>query len=389
MRPALFAYGFRPFFLGAGLAALIYVPWWAGSIALGWSLSTAWPPMLWHGHEMLFGFVVAAMAGFLLTAVPSWTGQRGFAGWPLMGLFALWLVARLAILTSARWAFWATATVDLAFLPMLAAFVAVPLLRARNRNMPLLGVPLALWACNAAFYWGLAHHDAPLAGRAVKVGVDIVLILVTVIGGRIVPAFTAAGLKQAGAAVPLHAWPLIAPVAIALMALNALADVLMADDRLGAAVAAAAALAQTVRLAQWRPLRARAQPIVWVLHVAYAWLPVGLALKAVTLLVGPASAAFWLHALTIGAITGMILGVMTRAALGHTGRPLIAGPSIALAYLLISVAAIVRVFALGMLGVGYPAVLVVSSLLWAAAFALYVGIYGPILCGPRVDGRAG
>lgn len=389
MRPSLFAYGFRPFFLGAGLVALIYVPWWAGSAALGWQLSTAWPPMLWHGHEMLFGFIVAAIAGFMLTAVPSWTGQRGFAGAPLMGLFALWLVARLAILSSARWPFWVTSTLDLAFLPILAAFVAGPLLRARNRNMPLLGVLLALWACDAAFYWGLAHHDAPFASHAVRIGIDIVLILVTVIGGRIIPAFTSAGLKQAGASVALRAWPLITPVSIALMAFNALADMLVRDDRLVAGVAAAAALAQGVRLAQWRTFSTRAQPIVWVLHIAYAWLPVGLALKAVMLLEGRAIAEFWLHALTIGALTSMILGVMTRAALGHTGRPLVVDPLITIAYVLISTAAVTRVFALGVLGIGYPAVIVASGLMWTVAFALYVWIYAPILWRPRVDGGVG
>jgi uncharacterized protein involved in response to NO len=389
MRPSLFAYGFRPFFLGAGVAALVYVPWWAGSVALGWPLSTGWPPMLWHAHEMLFGFVGAGMAGFMLTAVPSWTGQRGFAGWPLFALFALWLGARIAILTSARWPLYATAALDLAFLPTLAAFLAVPLMRARNRNLPLLGVLLTLWACNATFYWGLAHHDAPLASRAVRVGIDIVLLLVTVIGGRIIPAFTAAGLKQAGAPLPLRAWRFTTPAAIALMALNALGDALAPGDGLVAGVAAAAALAQALRLAQWRTLSVRAQPIVLVLHVAYAWLPVGLALKATALLAGRASAAFWLHALAIGAITGMLLGVMTRAALGHTGRPLVVDPLIAVAYLLVSVAAIVRVFALGLLGVGYPAILVVSGLLWAVAFALYLRTYAPILCSPRLDGRAG
>ena len=389
MRPSLFAFGFRPFFLGAGFAALIYIPWWAGSVALGWQLSTTWPPALWHGHEMLFGFVVAAIAGFMLTAVPSWTGQRGFAGPPLMGLFVLWLVGRLAILSSARWPLWATAAVDLAFLPTLAAFVAVPLLRARNRNMPLLGVLLALWACNAVFYWGLVYHNVPLANRAVKVGIDIVLILITVIGGRIVPAFTAAGFKQAGVLLSLRAWPFITPISITLMALNALADMLARDDQFVGGVAAAAALAQGVRLAQWRTLSTRAQPIVWVLHIAYAWLAVGLALKAMTLLEGLASAAFWLHALTIGAITSMILGVMTRAALGHTGRPLVVDPLITVAYVLVSIAAVVRVFAPGVHEVSYPAVIITSGLVWTAAFALYLWTYAPILWRPRVDGRPG
>lgn len=387
--PALFGYGFRPFFLAVGLAALAYVPWWAGSVALGWQLSTDWPPMLWHGHEMLFGVVAAAIAGFLLTAVPSWTGQRGFAGAPLAALALVWLAGRLAILGSGHWPLWATALLDLAFMPALALLLAVPLLRARNRNTPLLAVLAALWACNAVFHWALMHHDAPLAGHAVRLGIDVVLVLVTVIGGRVVPAFTAAALKAADRPVVLRAWPLVTPVTIGLMVLNVLADAVAPDARLVAGIAAAAALAHAVRLAQWRSLQVLGQPIVWILHVGYAWLAVGFALKAAALVGGYASAAFWLHALTIGAITSMVLGVMTRAALGHTGRPLVVDPLIAVAYALVSAAALVRVFALGLLGAGYPGILLASALLWAAAFGLYLWVYAPILCRPRVDGRAG
>jgi uncharacterized protein involved in response to NO len=388
-RPALFAYGFRPFFLGAGLVALLYVPWWAGSVSLGWQLSTTWPPTLWHGHEMLFGFIVAAIAGFLLTAVPSWTGQRGFAGWPLAGAFAVWLGGRVAILGSGHWPLWTTAALDLAFLPTVAVLVAIPLLRSRNRNTPLLAVLAALWGCNVAFHWGLSHQDVPLASGAIRVGLDIVLVLVTVIGGRIVPAFTASGLKQAGISVPLRAWPFVTEVTIAVMVTNVLADAFMPGSLLVAAVAAAASVAHVVRLAQWRSLHTRGQPIVWILHVGYAWLAAGMALKAAALVAGPVFSAFWLHALTIGSITSMILGVMTRAALGHTGRPLVVNPMIAAAYLLVSITAIVRVFALGTLGLRYPTVILASGLLWAISFALYLSVYAPILCGPRVDGRNG
>ena len=386
---ATFAYGFRPFFLVAGLVALVYVPWWAGSIALGWQLSTSWPPTLWHAHEMLFGFIAASVAGFLLTAVPSWTGQRGFAGWPLLALVGLWLAARIAILTSAAWPPSAIATLDLAFLPALAAFLAVPLLRSRNRNSPLLLVLLALWACNTLFYWGLARHDVPLASRALRVGIDVILLLVTVIAGRILPAFTASALRSAGLAAALRVWPFATPLTIALMLATIGTDLLAVDTRIAATVAAATAVGHGLRLLQWRPLATRSQPIVWILHLAYAWLPVGFALKAGSLVAGAAGNAFWLHALTIGAISSMVLGVMTRAALGHTGRPLVVAPVIAAAYLVLSLAAAVRVFGLGLFGVNYPALILASALLWATSFALYLLVYAPILTGPRVDGRAG
>jgi len=387
--PPVFGYGFRPFFLLAGVLGLAYVPWWVGSIAFGWQLSSDWPPTLWHGHEMLFGFIVAAIAGFLLTAVPNWTGGRGYAGWPLMALVAVWLAGRLAILSSGAWPVAVTAVLDLAFLPLLGFFVGGALLRARNRNSVLLGVLALLFACNACFHWALAHHEAPLAMHAVRAGLDIVLVLVTVIGGRIVPAFTASAMHAIGHVRAASRWSWVTPAVVAVMIANALAGLLDVAPGLAATIAAAAAALHAVRLVQWRaPLR-RMAPIVWSLHLAYAWLALGFALKAFALVSGSASAAFWLHALTIGGITGMVLAVMTRAALGHTGRPLVVAPAVTAAYLLLSGAGAMRVFGLGVLGLRYPLVLLLAGLLWLGALALYVLTYAPILTRARADGRPG
>ena len=389
MSSALFAYGFRPFFLAVGLSAVALVPWWAGSFAFGVPLGTGWPPTLWHAHEMLFGFIIAAAAGFLLTAVPSWTGQRGFAGWPLVGLTALWLLGRLGVGSARFWPLAAVAAADLAFLPALAVLVAQPLLRSRNRNTPLLGVLFLLWACDAVFYWSLAAFDSARAAGALRVGIDLMLILVTVIGGRIVPAFTSSGLKARGDSTALGSWPAITPITIGLMIAVALVDLVRPDGALSGAVALAAGVAQAVRMLQWQTLRTLRTPIVWVLHLAYAWLPVGLLLKAAALLAGTGIAAFWIHALTIGALSTMILAVMTRAALGHTGRPLVAAPSIAVAYGLLTAAAVVRVFGLAWWPERYPGIIVLSALLWTGAFATFLVVYGPILWSPRVDGRPG
>src|SRR5215469_16233730 len=172
MQWALFGYGFRPFFLAAGVAAAVVIPWWAGALAWGVPLDISWPATLWHGHEMLFGFIVAAIAGFLLTAVPSWTGARGFAGWPLALLAMLWLLGRVAVATSAVWPATLVAALDLAFLPALAAFVLPPLLRARNRNTPLLAVLITLWVTDIFFHWGLARGDPAMARRALLVGIN-------------------------------------------------------------------------------------------------------------------------------------------------------------------------------------------------------------------------
>ena len=389
MRCSLFAYGFRPFFLAAGIAALVLVPWWAGSFAFGLPLATAWPPTLWHAHEMLFGFIAAAVAGFLLTAVPSWTGQRGFAGRPLTLLAALWALGRLLVSSAGLWPLPLVATIDLAFLPALAGLVAWPLLRSRNRNTPLLAVLGLLWLANATFYWAVARFDAPLAARALRIGIDIVLLLMTVIGGRVIPAFTSSGLKARGDTGVLHAWRGVTPVAITLMAAVAIVDILGPDSRAAGVVALGAGLVQLLRLLQWRPLRTFGTPLVWVLHLAYVWLPVGLLLKSAALLSGAAIAAFWLHALTVGALATMILAVVTRATLGHTGRPLAVSAPIVAAYLLLASAAVVRVFGLAFLGHHYPAVVVVSALLWTAAFTVFLAVYAPMLWLPRADGKPG
>jgi uncharacterized protein involved in response to NO len=386
---ALFRYGFRPFFLAAGLAGLLLIPWWAAAVAWGVPLGTSWPAALWHGHEMLFGFIVAAIAGFLLTAVPSWTGARGFAGWPLVVLAGLWLIGRICVAASAILPLPVVAALDLSFLPALAGFVLLPLVRARNRNSPLLAVLLALWLTDVAFYWGLTQRDSVLARQALLVGIDIVLLLVTVIGGRIVPAFTTSALKQQGIGTPLHAWRGMTPLAVGAMLAVVVGDVVRPESVAAGAVALAAGVIQAVRLAQWRMFRTLRLPIVWVLHVAYLWLPVGLLLKGLALIFGFAFAAYYLHALTIGAAALMIVAVMTRASLGHTGRPLVVSRATAYAYGLLAAAAVVRVFGPAFLPVAYTTIVLLAAALWTSAFGIFLWGYAPMLIMPRVDGKPG
>ena len=386
---ALWSYGFRPFFLAAGLLAVLIVPWWAAALAWGLPLATRWPPSFWHGHEMLFGFIVAAIAGFLLTAVPSWTGERGFAGWPLIVLGAIWGLGRIAAATSWLWPAWVVAVVDLSFLPALAALVLPPLLRERNRNTPLLAVLMALWATNIAFHWGISHGDGSISRHALLIGIDIVLVLTTVIGGRIIPAFTNAALKQAGDSIRLHSWPAFTPLTISAMVIVTLIDLLSPDGKLAGLVALIASALQLARLVQWRGLRTHRFPIVWVLHLGYLWLPVGLLLKALLLLAGAAFAAFYLHALTIGAATTLILAVMTRASLGHTGRRLAAARPTVWAYVLLTSAAVVRVWGPALIPLSYIAVILTAAVLWTGAFVLFLAVYAPILLTPRVDGKPG
>jgi uncharacterized protein involved in response to NO len=388
-RLALFAYGFRPFFLAAGLSAVLVVPAWLLMVARGTMPLAALPPQLWHAHELFYGFVGPALAGFLLTAVPSWTGAKGFAGWPLAAVASAWLLGRLAFALANLVPLWALAAAELAFLPGVAILLAPPLVRSRNRNTPLLFVLAALWITDAVFIAGLARRDPVLASGSLRVAIDLMLIVVTVIGGRIVPSFTANALRRRGEAPEIRSRPWLERGVIALMVAVAVVDLWQPDGALAGWLAALVAIAQGARLSGWRSLRTRGEAILWVLHLGYAWMPVGFALKALWLLAGAGWAAHWLHALTMGVFGTMILAVMTRAALGHTGRELAVGGAIAAAYVLLAVAVATRVFAPALWPSHYLWTLLASGSLWTAAFAVYLVVYAPILMLARADGKPG
>ena len=386
---ALFAYGFRPFFLAVGVYAVLGLIAWLWIYTTGAQPLPSQPAQLWHGHEMLYGFVGAAIAGFLLTAVPSWTSARGFAGRPLILLAALWLTGRLAFAAAAVLPLTIVAVCELAFIPVLAGLLAPALLRARNRNSPLLLVLVSIWLTDVVFMYALMRDDVLLARTTLLVAIDIVLLLVTVIGGRIVPAFTASALRARGLATDLRTSRWIDGIVIAAMIAVVLVDIIDPWHQVAGAVAAVAAIAHAWRLIGWRSWRALDEPLVWSLHLAYAWLPAGLAMKALYLSGNAAWAAHWLHALTIGVAAAMILAVMTRASLGHTGRPLSASRLIGSAYILLSLAAVMRVLAPPLAPGAYQWSVVAAGTLWICAFAIFIVIYTPILLRPRIDGRQG
>jgi uncharacterized protein involved in response to NO len=386
---ALFAYGFRPFFLAVGVYAVLGLIAWLWIYTTGAQPLPSQPAQLWHGHEMLYGFVGAAIAGFLLTAVPSWTSARGFAGRPLILLAALWLTGRLAFAAAAVLPLTIVAVCELAFIPVLAGLLAPALLRARNRNSPLLLVLVSIWLTDVVFMYALMRDDVLLARTTLLVAIDIVLLLVTVIGGRIVPAFTASALRARGLATDLRTSRWIDGIVIAAMIAVVLVDIIDPWHQVAGAVAAVAAIAHAWRLIGWRSWRTLDEPLVWSLHLAYAWLPAGLAMKALYLSGNAAWAAHWLHALTIGVAAAMILAVMTRASLGHTGRPLSASRLIGSAYILLSLAAVMRVLAPPLAPGAYQWSVVAAGTLWICAFAIFIVIYTPILLRPRIDGRQG
>jgi len=386
----LFARGFRPFFLLAGVFGCALPLTWV-AVLTGWAAPPrAWTPIEWHAHEMLFGFIAAAIAGFLLTAVPVWTGRRALSGGGLAAVAALWIAGRLAMLDGALLHGGAAAAVDLAFLPVLAAVLAPGLIAARQpRNYGFVPILIALFAANLMFHLDALGLLQGAARPGLRVAVDLVTLLVVVIGGRIIPSFTANALRRAGEEPGLRSrrpveW--LTPAAV--LALG-LADLVAPRSTASGLAAAVAALLLAVRMAGWQSRRVGRDPLLWSLHLGYAWVPVGLGCLAASDLAGWPPPTSALHALTAGAFGTMILAVMSRVPLGHTGRPFSAIPGIAAAYALVTAGAVVRTVG----SVAWPAqalpVDVVSGVLWAAAFGVFTVLYAPILTAPRVDGRPG
>ena len=384
-----FAYGFRPFFLLAGLYAVASLAAWLWLYRSGGSPLPALPPQYWHGHEVIFGFIGAAIAGFLLTAVPSWTGGRGLGGVPLVILVALWLAGRVVFALGQQLPVVLLAVGELAFVPGLILAIAPSLLRAGNRNWPMLVLLAAFWLADVFFIVGMASKDAMMSRTAMLSGLDVVLILITIVGGRIVPAFTGNALRTGGAQVKLRSNTALERLVLLSMVGIVVCDLFLRDHPVTVAIVACAAGLHAWRLAGWHGWRTGKQPIVWVLHLAYLWLPLGLGLKAAWLAGGFGWAAHWLHALGGGAAGMMILAVMTRAALGHTGRPLLAPVSIAIAYGLLALSILVRVFGPLVLPLGYTVLVLAAGLLWITSFTIYLAVYTPILLRPRVDGKPG
>lgn len=389
-RLPLFAYGFRPFFLLAGIQAVwVMAAWLAVYFTHGLWPQSGLASWAWHAHEMMFGFVGAAVAGFLLTAVPNWTGAPGFSGPPLIVLVAIWVAGRIAMLP---WfepnAF--AAGIELAFFPALALLLAAPLIRAGKwRNLPFLGLLSLLFLTDLAFQLGLLG-DLP-GGEFIGLGLaaDVIAIIVAIIGGRIIPAFTRNGLMQTGKPIEITPLPALDAAAILSLLLVLASDAVPMTTAITGAIALLAALLHGVRLARWQGWQTRHIPLLWVLHLGYGFLVLALALKGIGVLTGAAIGAKWLHALTIGCFATLILGVTTRASLGHTGRPLIPPRLAVLAYALVPLAALVRVFAPAIAPDNYNASIVLAGGLWITGFLAYLIAYTPILIGPRFDGKPG
>ncbi len=382
--PALLKEGFRPFFLGAAVWAAVSLLLWLAQFQGLLTLPTALPAMTWHVHEMLFGFVGAAVAGFLLTAIPNWTGRMPLQGWPLAGLALAWLAGRGAVATSAWIGALPAAAIDLAFLALMLAVVLREILAGRNwRNLPMAGAVALLLAGNALMHAEAAGWLPGLpAGLGWRLTVAVVLLLIGLVGGRIIPSFTRNWLAKRGAAALPPPFGPLDKVALAATALAGVFWTVWPDSDAMALAMLGAALAQALRLARWRGLATLREPLVWILHLAYAWLPLGLALLGLSRWVWSLTPSLAVHALTAGAIGSITLAVMTRATLGHTGRPLTAGPGTTAIYLAITLAAAARLAAAAV-PAQMASLLALSGIAWLAAFGGFALLYGPMLLAPR------
>jgi len=378
---ALFALGFRPFYLLAALySALAVLVWLAVLRGMPWQGFLS--PLAWHQHEMTYGFALGVVAGFLLTAGRVWTGLHTPEGLGLALLAAYWLVARIVMFTGPALA---AGLIDGSFPFLLAAVMARVILASRNwRNLFVVALLFLLGVANAGFHLEHARVlDVP-ADLPLRAALYLVLFLVVVMAGRVIPAFTANALPKAG----VRRRPRLDQAALAFTALAFAGATFGGAAWWVAGAALLAAMLHVLRQWGWRPLATRARPILWILHLSHAWIPLGcmlLALNALGWIAQPVA----LHALGVGALGGTVIGMITRTALGHTGRALAVGRLEIAAYGMVHAAALARVVAGLVPELGYSVLVAAAAWLWAGAFILYFVIYLPRLARPRVDGRPG
>jgi uncharacterized protein involved in response to NO len=382
--PTILTQGFRPLFLAAGLWSIVALVLWIAMLTIGFAVPSRFDPLTWHIHEMLFGFVMAAVGGFLLTAIPNWTQRLPVNGVPLAVLLALWLLGRAACLTSALLPAWLSITADLAFPAVLAAVAAREIVAGRNwRNLTMLAPIAVLGAANLLMHLEAEGIAIP-AGLGWRLALFAILVLISVVGGRIIPSFTRNWLLKRNSAALPAGHDHFDRLALGILHAGMLGWAVFPDVRAFGAVLLLGAALHAWRLWRWRGRRTAAEPLLLILHVGYAWLALGAALLGLALLVPviPISAA--IHALTAGAIGTMILAVMTRATRGHSGRDLVADrPTIAI-YSFVTCAALTRVTA-AFLPNWADILYVAAAVLWVAAFGGFVLVYGPMLLGPRPE----
>lgn len=381
----VFNLGFRPFFLLSGVFAVILMALWIPAFTAGRALSTYYGQIGWHSHEMIFGYVAGVIAGFLLTAVRNWTGRPTATGGSLAALLTLWLLGRILPFFAATIPAWLISVVDLAFLPALTVSIAMPLMRqGEKRNLLFLPLMLGFFAGNLLVHLELLGLVPGVARHGVFLGLYLIILLIVIMGGRVIPFFTERALP--GVVIkrrPVLEW--LAPLTvIAFM----LAEILFPNSEVTGALAGLAFIINGVRMVSWYSHRYWQVPLLWVLHLGYGWIVVGFLLKAAASF-GLIAAQFTIHAFTVGSIGVLTLGMMARVSLGHTARPLKVESSMVIAFILINVAAVLRGLLPSIFPLWFSQLVILSGMLWIAAFLMFAIVYAPILTQPRIDGQPG
>lgn len=380
--PAFLSYGFRPFFLAAALFAGMAVPAWILLLMNAGDSPFLYAPREWHVHEMLFGFLPAVMTGFLLTAIPNWTERAPLRGTPLLLLLTLWLAGRLFIAVP-----WATplvsATVDEAFLVMLAAIVWREIAIGKAWDRSPIGMLISLYAGANILFHVLALRGAE-TDLPERMALALIMMLLALIGGRITPSFTGDYMAQRGMIEEPPPFSRIDGVSIVLVATAAVSWIFQPQGGLTGWILVAAGVGALFRLSRWRGWITWREPLVLILHVGYGWLGLSLLILGGATLGLGLKTADAVHALTTGAVGVMTLAVMTRASLGHTGRSKHAGPLTVVIYLLVNLGAIVRVFGPSS-GLPPNLVLGMAAVCWSGAYLFFAATYGPSLIRPGLD----
>lgn len=379
---AAFSYGFRPFFLGAALFAGVAIPAWIVVLAGVGDSTFLYPARDWHVHEMVFGFLPAVITGFLLTAIPNWTDRPPIRGHELMLLFALWLAGRLLIAIP-----WFTplvsAVVDVGFLVAVAGLVWREIVSAKSWDRTPMGVLVSLLAC-ANILFHVLTLSGMAADRTERAAIGMVMMLLTLIGGRLIPTFTDELLDGSGRAERPASFSRYDGLSIALVGLAVVSWIVQPHSMVTGWIFVTAGLANLGRLARWYGWLIWREPLVLILHVGYGWFALSLNILGSSILGIGLPAEDAVHAFTAGAVGAMTLAVMTRASLGHTGRPRHAGPLTVCIYMLVNVGAVLRVFG-PMTGLSTNLVMGAAAGSWSGAYLLFALVYGPFLLRPSLD----
>lgn len=381
---SLFALGFRPFFLLAALAASSLIVLWLLQLSGKISLSGYYTPTGWHAHEMLFGYTVAVIAGFLLTAAGNWTGVKIINGWRLALLSIIFLLGRFAPFIT-ELPHWFIATIDLTFIPLVALLLAAPIIKAKQwSNFIFIPILLFMATANLMVHLSALNIIAIAGVTGSRMMLYLVVLLIVIMGGRVIPFFTERGVSNAST----KKWSVIeflSPVSIVFLAI---ADLTSLNTIITAYIALFSAVIHFVRLTGWYSGKIWQVPLVWILHIAYSWFVVGFIIKGL-----PAfsldKSLFAYHAFTVGGIGIMTLGMMARVSLGHTGREMKINKGMVLAFILINIAAVVRVIFPMFMTNNYLELIQYAAWLWILAFVIFLVVYTPVWTQARIDGKPG